>query len=103
MEIFVARQPIFTNNEHIFAYELLYRDSDTNAFPIIDGDRATLEVLIHSFLTIGINNLAGEKLCFINFTENLLDNTVFNKIPPKRIVVEDFREYSNHPIFDRKT
>ncbi|MFJ7827657.1 EAL and HDOD domain-containing protein [Psychrobacillus sp. NPDC096623] len=88
MEIFVARQPIFTNNEHIFAYELLYRDSDTNAFPIIDGDRATLEVLIHSFLTIGINNLAGEKLCFINFTENLLDNTVFNKIPPKRIVVE---------------
>ena len=61
--------------EHIFAFELLYRDSGTNAFPIIDGDIATLEVLTHSFLTIGINNLAGEKLCFINFTENLLDNT----------------------------
>ena len=88
MEIFVARQPIFTKNEQIFAFELLYRDSDTNAFPVIDGDLATLEVLTHSFLTIGINNLAGEKLCFINFTENLLDNIVFDKIPPHRVVVE---------------
>ena len=88
MDIFVARQPIFTKNEHIFAFELLYRDSSTNAFPIINGDIATLEVLTHSFLTIGINKLAGEKLCFINFTENLLDNTVFDKIPPKRVVVE---------------
>jgi len=102
VDIFVARQPIFTKNEHIFAYELLYRDSGANAFPNIDGDFATLEVLTHSFLTIGINNLVGDKLCFINFTENLLDNTVFDKIPPKRIVVEVLEDIPITPSLIQK-
>lgn len=88
MDIFVARQPIFAKNEHIFAYELLYRNGQHNSFPILDGDVATLEVLTHSFLTIGIDELAGEKLCFINFTENLLVKEVFDKLPANRIVVE---------------
>ncbi|WP_391116966.1 EAL and HDOD domain-containing protein [Psychrobacillus sp. L3] len=88
MDIFVARQPIFTKNERIFAYELLYRDGQNNSFPALDGDTATLDVLVHSFLTIGINELAGEKLCFINFTENLLEKEVFAKFPTDRIVVE---------------
>lgn len=102
MDVFVARQPIFTKNEHIFAFELLYRNSGTNVFPITDGDFATLEVLTHSFLTIGINNLVGEKLCFINFTENLLDNTVFDKIPPKRVVVEVLEDISITPSLIEK-
>lgn len=88
MDIFVARQPIFNKNEHIFAYELLYRNGHDNSFPLIDGETATLEVLVHSFLTIGINELAGEKLCFINFTENLLVKDMFAKFPENRIVVE---------------
>ncbi|MDI2586661.1 HDOD domain-containing protein [Psychrobacillus sp. NEAU-3TGS] len=88
MDIFVARQPIFTQDEHIFAYELLYRNGQDNSFPTIAGDEATLDVLTHSFLTIGINELAGEKLCFINFTENLLKKEVFSKFPANRIVVE---------------
>lgn len=88
MDIFVARQPIFNKNEHIFAYELLYRNGHDNSFPLIDGETATLEVLVHSFLTIGINELAGEKLCFINFTENLLVKDMFTKFPENRIVVE---------------
>ena len=102
MDIFVARQPIFTKNEHIYAFELLYRDSGTNAFPVIDGDIATLEVLTHSFLTIGINKLVGEKLCFINFTENLLDTTLFEKIPSKRIVVEVLEDIPITPSLIQK-
>lgn len=88
MDIFVARQPIFTENEHIFAYELLYRNGKQDSFPVLDGDRATLDVLTNSFLTIGINELAGEKLCFINFTENLLNKEVVSKFPAERIVIE---------------
>ena len=88
MDIFVARQPIFAKDEHIFAYELLYRNGQDNSFPTIEGDEATLDVIAHSFLTIGINELAGEKLCFINFTENLLVKEVFSKFPADRIVVE---------------
>ncbi len=88
MEIFIARQPIFTKVESVFGFELLYRNNIDNTFPNIDGDTATLDVLTHSFLTIGINELAGDKLCFINFTENLLEKEVLKKLPPKRIVVE---------------
>ena len=102
MDVFVARQPIFTKNEHIFGFELLYRNSGENVFPITDGDFATLEVLTHSFLTIGINNLVGEKLCFINFTENLLDNTIFDKIPPNRIVVEVLEDIPITPSLIQK-
>ena len=31
---YIARQPIFDGDKSIFAYELLYRDSVNNAFPV---------------------------------------------------------------------
>lgn len=88
MEIFIARQPIFNINESLYGYELLYRNNEGNSFPDVDADMATIDVLTHSFLTIGINEIAGDKLCFINFTENLLDKEVLKKFPANRIVVE---------------
>ncbi|WP_342567738.1 HDOD domain-containing protein [Psychrobacillus sp. FSL K6-4046] len=88
MEIFIARQPIFNMNESLYGYELLYRNNEDNSFPDVDADMATIDVLTHSFLTIGINEIAGDKLCFINFTENLLDKAVLRKFPSNRIVVE---------------
>ena len=88
MEIFIARQPIFNMNESLYGYELLYRNNEDNSFPEVDADMATIDVLTHAFLTIGINEIAGDKLCFINFTENLLDKEVLKKFPANRIVVE---------------
>ncbi len=88
MDIFIARQPIFNMNESLFGFELLYRNNEDNSFPEVDADMATIDVLTHSFLTIGINELAGDKLCFINFTENLLDKEVLKRFPSNRIVVE---------------
>ncbi|MGG3832878.1 hypothetical protein [Geobacillus thermocatenulatus] len=38
----------------------------------LNGDQATLEVLINSFMNIGIEKLTNGKPCFVNFTENLL-------------------------------
>lgn len=49
MEVFVARQPIFTRNEEVFGYELLYRNNLENQFPEINGDKATADVLINGF------------------------------------------------------
>jgi c-di-GMP-related signal transduction protein len=54
MEVFVARQPIFTGKKEIIAYELLYRNSLDNSFPDIDGDMATTDVIINSYLNIGM-------------------------------------------------
>ena len=88
MEVFVARQPIFNAKEDIISYELLYRNNNENVFPNINGDQATTDVLINSFLNIGINELSNGKPCFINFTENLLHLRLPTYFQPDDIVVE---------------
>lgn len=88
MEVFVARQPIFNLKEEVIAYELLYRGSNENTFPNIDGDQATTEVIINSFLNIGMHDLSEGKQCFVNFTESLLKSKVPTFFNPGSIVVE---------------
>ena len=88
MEVFVARQPIFNAKEDIISYELLYRNNHENVFPNIDGDQATTDVLINSFMNIGINEISNGKPCFINFTENLLQLRLPTYFQPNDIVVE---------------
>ena len=55
MKVFVARQPIFNMYEQIVGYELLYRNKQENRFPEVDSDIATIDVLVNSFLSIGID------------------------------------------------
>ena len=72
MDVYVARQPVFNRSKKIFAYELLFRDGLSNAFPDIDGDTATSKLLSSSFLTMDIDSISGKKKAFINFTRELL-------------------------------
>lgn len=89
MEVFVARQPIFNDKEETIAYELLYRHNHDNYFnTVIDGDKATVEVIVNTFINIGIESLSYSKPCFINFTENLLLRDVPSYFLPENIVVE---------------
>lgn len=88
MEVFVARQPIFSANEEVFGYELLYRNNEENVFPNINGDQATADVIINSFLNIGIYELTNGKPCLINFTENLLQLRIPTYFRPSEIIVE---------------
>lgn len=88
MDIYVARQPIFDINEKTVAYELLYRNSSVNHYQNTDGDQATTDVIVNSFLNIGINDLSNGKPCFINFTEKLLKLGVPSYFNPLSIVVE---------------
>ena len=87
MEIYVARQPIFTLKQEVCAYELLYRSSNQNRFSNIDGNQATTDV-INSFLEIGVDELSEGKPCFINFTEQLLEYAIPTYFQPNMIVVE---------------
>ncbi len=61
MDIFVARQPIFDRNLRCVAYELLFRDGISSVMNHPDGDAATLELLSHSFLSIGLETLTHQK------------------------------------------
>ncbi len=88
MEVFVARQPIFDRKEQLYGYELLYRNGQEDFYNHIDGDKATVDVLINSFITIGVEKISDNKKCFINFTENLLLNGFPKHFPAKSVVVE---------------
>lgn len=88
MDIFMARQPIFDAQENVFAYELLYRNSELNAFPDISRDQATIEVLVHSFVTVGVDKIAHGRPCFINFTEALLQQRIAENFNPNHVVIE---------------
>lgn len=88
MEVFIGRQPIFNRDEEIVAYELLYRNNDVNKFSQIDSDKATLDVLINSFLTIGFKEVSNGHPCFINFTENLIMQEELDFLNPTNVVIE---------------
>jgi c-di-GMP-related signal transduction protein len=88
MDAYVARQPIFSRNKKIYAYELLFRDGTANFVPDIDGDVATATVMSNSVLTIGIESILGDKKAFINFTQNLLVKKVPLLLPKETTVVE---------------
>ncbi len=87
MEVFLARQPILKSNEEIFAYELLYRSQKQQNISEINGDKATLDVL-NTLMQIGIDELSEGKLCFINFTDNLLKYEFPNYLRPDMFVIE---------------
>jgi c-di-GMP-related signal transduction protein len=88
MDVFIARQPIFTKKEKVFGYELLYRNNLENQFPGINGDEATADVLINGFLNIGFEELSKGKPCFINFTEKLLQLKLPTYFKPSEVIVE---------------
>ena len=73
MDVYIARQPIFDAHLKLFAYELLYRESMGEPLATVDTSRATCSLLSSTFLTEGIDKVAGNKTVFINFTEQLLE------------------------------
>ena len=69
MNVFLARQPIFTSNKKIFGYELLFRLGLENVFPDVDGDAATSSLMSNIFFPFDFNEILDGKQGFINFTE----------------------------------
>ena len=88
MKVYVAKQPIYDIHENIVGYDLLYRQDSTNAFPEIDRDQATAEVIINTHLNIGLRRLTEGKPYCIQFTERLLDQKLPTFFDPDELVVK---------------
>lgn len=88
MKVYLARQPIFTKDKNIFAYELLFRGGMENMFPDIDGDSATSRVLSNTFFTSDFHQIAGDKRMFINFTKELITRRIPLILPNQVTTVE---------------
>lgn len=89
LTVYVGRQPIFDRTGNIFGYELLYRNSEHNSFPLgTDPETATIELLINTFLTIGIDRVVGKHKSFINFSQEALTKGLIDQLDPRFVVIE---------------
>nr|WP_085430745.1 MULTISPECIES: HDOD domain-containing protein [unclassified Sporosarcina]ARK24736.1 hypothetical protein SporoP37_08715 [Sporosarcina sp. P37]PID19893.1 EAL domain-containing protein [Sporosarcina sp. P35] len=86
--IFIGRQPILSRSGDIYAYELLYRNSEENYFPDINPEQATISLLINTFLSVGIDQVTSGARSFINFSGELLAQDVFMSLNPDQVVIE---------------
>lgn len=87
-KVFLARQKIYNKKHDIFGYELLYRDSEENKFPMnTPPTYATLNLIGNIFL-IGAGAVMNKKYVFINFTQDLILNHTPNIMSEKYVVVE---------------
>jgi len=88
VDVYIARQPIFTRHKKVYGYELLFRESMGAKLGQVTGERATTSVLSSAFLTEGIEKISDNKPCFINFTQWLLGQNIADAFPKNKIVVE---------------
>lgn len=64
--LFIARQPIYDRSLAVMGYELLYRNSEVNAAIFDDGNQASCDTILNTFMHIGLENLIGSAPAFIN-------------------------------------
>ncbi len=85
-EVLLGRQPIFDSARTVHGYELLFRRHGEESARLVDGNSATAQVLLNALVEIGLDNLSGGGLIFVNCTrEALFSNCI---VPPERAVLE---------------
>lgn len=84
--IHVGRQPIFDATLNVIGYELLYRGEPGQSWP--GPDQMTSTVLVNSLLEIGLADLVGDKLAFLNVTRTFIVGDAILPVSPERTVLE---------------
>src|SRR5436190_1830612 len=86
--ILLSRQPIYQPDMKVFGYELLFRDGDSDHASFTDGTHATGMVIANAMIEIGMDEMVGRHLAFINFERNLLMGHYCESLPHDRVVLE---------------
>lgn len=88
-DVFIGRQPILDVDNHVYGYELLFRNGyDHNFADFDDEDEATATVLNNALMGIGLNELVGTAKAFVNFPESFFHLTSPPFFNPDSIVCE---------------
>jgi len=89
MLTYIGRQPIFNRNGDAFAYELLYRSCDVNNCATVDDSaKATLRVIVNLIQNLGLKNIIGTKIGFINVDETILFSEAIMLLPKEHFYFE---------------
>jgi c-di-GMP-related signal transduction protein len=93
MTSYLGRQPILDRQGQLVAYELLFRPFDPHhAEPDevshVDGIRATADIVVETLGELGIENVLGKRIGYINAGRDWLMNEMFTLLPPAHFVIE---------------
>ncbi len=88
MDVHIGRQPLFDVRGAVIGHELLFRDRDVQHARVTSAAAATAQVLLASFLDIGLDTLVGPGLAFVNLPRPFLVGEVDLPVNPTRLVLE---------------
>lgn len=86
---FLGRQPILDRNQNLVAFELLFRQEETDEKATVINDlSASANVIINAYCQLGIQNVLGKQRGFINADPDLVMSDIISLLPAKHVVLE---------------
>lgn len=86
---FLGRQPILDRNQNLVAYELLFRQEQTQETARVTDDlSASANVIVNAYGRFGIQNVLGQQRGFINADLDLIMSDIISLLPSKHVVLE---------------
>ncbi|MER7007105.1 HDOD domain-containing protein [Dactylosporangium sp. NPDC000555] len=86
--VHIGRQAIYDARGQVAAYELLFRDGPGANHATVRDSAATSRVIVEAFTAFGIEELVGDKPCFVNLTREFLVGGLPLPFPPGRVGLE---------------
>jgi len=86
---FLGRQPILDRNHNLVAFELLFRQEETEeTVHVTDDLSASANVIVNAYGKFGIHSVLGRQRGFINADPDLIMSDIISLLPSKHVVLE---------------
>ena len=86
-DFFLARQPILGRDQHLVAFELLFRTAGSTEANVTDDAAATAAVISHAS-QLGMEHVVGAQLAFVNVSAAALMSDYVRFLPADKVILE---------------
>ena len=86
-DFFLARQPILGRDQHLVAFELLFRTAGSTEANVTDDAAATAAVISHAS-QLGMEQVVGAQLAFVNVNAVALMSDYVRFLPADKVILE---------------
>ena len=86
--VFVGRKPIYDRQLDVAGYELLLHRYESDESEFTDNEHASSQMILNTFMEIGLDRLVGEGLAFINLPRSFIMEKFPLKFLHDRVVLE---------------
>lgn len=87
-EFFLARQPILGRNQRLVAFELLFRSANDALDANVTNNAAATAAVISHASQLGMDQVVGERLAFVNVDEVTLMSDFVRFLPSDKVILE---------------